>query len=334
MLPGTGSCASCHALPPGTNGLIIPANVLQEPQQMKIPQLRNLYRRVGAPSGTQSGELGFGFTHDGALASLTAFLAQPVFSIWPQDTKDDIVEFLLAFDSGEAPTVGRQTTLDATNAGTSATAADCALLETQAALGNCELVGRGVLNGWARGLCYEAVSGHYTTDRTGVGPFTRAQLVAQALAGQATWTLMGVPLQSSTRLGVDRDLDGVLDGDEGVTDLGGATAACSGGIQVFANGSPELGNSLFAVVAHGAQPFAPGFVVLGVGTASVPFAINAVPTTASLTADAHGFASASFALPNVPALIGKTLQARAFFGDPCAPGGLARSNLLRIVVQP
>lgn len=333
-IAGAGSCASCHALPQGSNGLIIPAIVLQEPQQMKIPQLRNLYRRVGMPSGASSGRAGFGFTHDGALPTLGAFLAQPVFAPWPSATKDDLVEFLLAFDTGEAPTVGYQVTLNAASAHGASAAADCALLEAQAALGNCELIGKGDLDGDARGLRYDPALDTYTSDRTGVGPFTLAQIEAQAAAGQATWTLSGVPLQSGTRLGIDRDLDGVLDGDEGVVDLGGASTACSGGVRIFANGAPEIGNELFAVVARGAQPFAGGRVVLGTQAAGGLLSLGALPLGSSLSSDAHGFAHAARALPDDPALVGVVLHARAYFQDPCAPGGIARSNTLRITIQP
>ncbi len=42
---------------------------------------------------------------------------------------------------------------------------------------------------------------------------TRAQLRTKILAGD-TVTIMGVPVGSGTRVGVDRDLNGVLDGDE------------------------------------------------------------------------------------------------------------------------
>ena len=42
---------------------------------------------------------------------------------------------------------------------------------------------------------------------------TRAQLRAKVLAGDSL-TIMGVPVGTGTRIGVDRDLNNVLDGDE------------------------------------------------------------------------------------------------------------------------
>ena len=44
-------------------------------------------------------------------------------------------------------------------------------------------------------------------------PLTRAQLVAKVLVGD-TLTIMGVPPGTGPRLAIDRDLNGVLDGDE------------------------------------------------------------------------------------------------------------------------
>ena len=47
---------------------------------------------------------------------------------------------------------------------------------------------------------------------------TRAQLRAKVLAGD-TLTIMGVPVGSGTRMGIDRNLNGILDGDEPVPAL-------------------------------------------------------------------------------------------------------------------
>src|SRR5262249_16608881 len=40
-------CAFCHAFPTGTNGVIIPGPLLQESQDFKVPQLRNMYQKGG-----------------------------------------------------------------------------------------------------------------------------------------------------------------------------------------------------------------------------------------------------------------------------------------------
>jgi hypothetical protein len=68
------------------------------------------------------------------------------------------------------------------------------------------------INGKVRGLLYRPSSNDYVADRTGLGPFTRAELLAKIAAGD-TLSLMGVPPGSGVRMGIDRDLDGRLDGD-------------------------------------------------------------------------------------------------------------------------
>ena len=64
-------------------------------------------------SGPGPAKTGFGFIHDGSVATLTDFVNLPVFSVWPNDTENDIVAFLRSFDTGTAPAVGYQITVDA-----------------------------------------------------------------------------------------------------------------------------------------------------------------------------------------------------------------------------
>jgi hypothetical protein len=89
------------------------------------------------------------------------------------------------------------------------------VLEKQAVAAGIDLIVKGTINGEARGLLYRPSSDDYRTDRTGVGPFTRAQLSAFVSAGD-TLTVMGVPPGSGMRMGIDRDVNGVLDGDVGL----------------------------------------------------------------------------------------------------------------------
>src|SRR5262249_47862545 len=68
---GGRTCAFCHALPTGTSGQHIDRIALQESQDMKVPQLRNLYQKTGftdAPGVVN--KRGFGFTHNGAVDNL------------------------------------------------------------------------------------------------------------------------------------------------------------------------------------------------------------------------------------------------------------------------
>jgi hypothetical protein len=106
-------------------------------QIVKIPQLRNVYAKIGmfgnpvvsffqqADSGPTGNQIrGFGFTGDGSADTIFRFLTAAVFaptanSGFPQTNPDatrrDVEQYLLAFDSDLAPIVGQQVTLTSTN---------------------------------------------------------------------------------------------------------------------------------------------------------------------------------------------------------------------------
>ena len=115
---GGQTCNFCHVatnVGPGTGGQLTPAVALQESQDMKIPQLRNMYKKTGfadAPGAVN--KRGFGFTHDGAVDNLFDFLHFPGFNFsqpatqTADENRRDVEAFLLAFDTGVAPAVGAQ----------------------------------------------------------------------------------------------------------------------------------------------------------------------------------------------------------------------------------
>ena len=133
-------CQGCHVLNPamgffGTDG---ESSFESLPQIFKIPQLRNLYDKVGmfgvppnaktnpgnnGPMGAQI--RGFGFENDGSVDTLFRFLQGLVFNSASSgqvgfangDTqRRNVEQFLLAFDSDLAPIVGQQVTLRSDNA--------------------------------------------------------------------------------------------------------------------------------------------------------------------------------------------------------------------------
>ncbi|HYE65596.1 MAG TPA: beta-propeller fold lactonase family protein, partial [Pyrinomonadaceae bacterium] len=241
---GAVTCNSCHVANPGTgtNRAIISASLLQESQPFKVPHLRNLYQKNGFNKAAGATSIiGFGFIHDGSLPDLITFLSQPVFQKFSNDTvrKANLNAFLQCFDTGMAPAVGYTRTMTAGNVNNSAVFNDWTLLQNQAGAGNIDLVIKGTVDGLRMGLLYQPASNNYRTDKTGFGPFTQAQLKTKILAGD-TLTVMGVPPGSGTRMGIDRDLDGALDGDSVVTHtisgqvtsggigLGGVTLTLSG----------------------------------------------------------------------------------------------------------
>ena len=212
------TCNGCHTLTTaGTNRTIIPAAALREPQDMKTAHLRNLYQKntfrktVGGSSVS-----GFGFTHDGAFATLDEFLAQPVFGTFSTDAtrRANLNAFLLCFPTGMAPAVGYARTVSSANATSTAVSTDVSLLEAQAQAGKIDLIIKGKVNGVVRGLYYNPLSKVYDVDAAGAPSMSWSQLQSSAAAGNSHFTLLGVPPGTGVRMGLDRDADGILDGNE------------------------------------------------------------------------------------------------------------------------
>jgi YVTN family beta-propeller protein len=212
------TCNSCHTESSGgTNRQIFSASILQEPQAMKVPHLRNLYQKTGFNKTAGARSVGgFGFLHDGSLGTLFEFLSNPIFQNLSNDTvrKRNLEAFLLAFDTGMAPAVGHTRTVTNSNMTSAEVTNGWVVLEQQAALSRVDVIVKGTIDGQPRGLLYRPSSNDYVTDRPGLGPFTRAQLAEKVAAGD-TLTVMGVPPGSGMRMGIDRDVNGVLDGDTG-----------------------------------------------------------------------------------------------------------------------
>ena len=209
-------CVDCHAFPAGTNGQVIDHTALQESQDMKVPQLRNMYKKSGFKDSIGVCKRGFGYTHDGSVDNLFNFLKFPGFNFGsPQSVADgnrrDMEAFLLAFDTGMAPAVGRQITFDGTNNANAALLATLDSLRSQATAGNCELIAKGRIGPTPRGFLYQA--GSWKSDVASESPIATTALVALASAAHEL-TITGVPPGSGLRIGIDRDRDSFLDADE------------------------------------------------------------------------------------------------------------------------
>ena len=215
FLPGV-TCNTCHtSTNAGTDQLIFPAALLEIPQDMKTPELRNMYQKVffDNTEGATS-IIGFGFEHDGNTPSLVAFLSNPIFQALSKDTttKNNIAAYVMCFDTGMAPAVGYSRTFNAETAMDTAALNDWSLLEGQAQAGNIDLIAKGTVDGRLHGLLYRPATHDYKLDLTGAPSFTSSELKAKIAAGDVL-TVMGVPPGSGERMGIDRNLDGVLDGD-------------------------------------------------------------------------------------------------------------------------
>jgi hypothetical protein len=244
------TCNSCHVLDPsgnaefgvfrpgffGTDGKYVGAEF---PQTLKIPQFRNLYQKVGMfglppetfinpdGAGEHTGDQirGFGYTHSGGFPSPFLFISELGFVfddvIFPNPggfTRDaaDIKErrqveaFLFAFDSNMAPAVGQQVTLRSDNV--EAAGPRISLLIERAQAGECELVARGRVQDGVSG--YLLSGGLFQPDRAGRPSLSDAGLRWLVLFSGRELTYTCVPPGSGARMGLDRDSDGVLNGDE------------------------------------------------------------------------------------------------------------------------
>jgi YVTN family beta-propeller protein len=212
---GTFVCNDCHTLPTGSNNQVNPNEFLLEAQDIKVPQLRNAYRknRMSRAPGSVN-RAGFGFTHDGAMDNLVNFLNLPVFQFPGGNAqRADVEAFVFAIDTGTAPAVGRRITLATANRDLPATTSLLDTLYARAAFGDCDLVVLGKAGGVRRGFLYDAVAANFQPDRIGEARLSKAALRALAANGaELTW--FGVPPGSGLRMALDRDRDGWYDRDE------------------------------------------------------------------------------------------------------------------------
>ncbi len=206
------SCNGCHTLDPSNGFFGTGGNQSFEglTQIVKIPELRNLYAKIGmfgnpvvsffqqADSGPLGDQIrGFGFTGDGSTDTIFRFLTAAVFaptsnSGFPQTnpdaTRKDVEQYLLAFDTDLAPIVGQQVTLTSTNSGATGPRIDLLIQRAGApfvskslngAVTECDLVVQVVRNGRIMGFLYDPVANNFIPD-DGSAPLTDATVRAFA----------------------------------------------------------------------------------------------------------------------------------------------------------
>jgi DNA-binding beta-propeller fold protein YncE len=263
-----GTCESCHTLDRHANedqGVAAPGFFGTDgrytfdagTEGFKTPHLRNAYQKVGMfgmptsplipTSDAFLGEQvrGFGFNHDGSIATMFNFISitsdlggfnqSPLtpggFLPGPAGElqKRQVEDFQLAFDSNLAPIVGQQTTLTKEN--TTVVGARIDLLIERAQAGECDLVAKSGSNHTEKGYLYDPGAGVFLGNRVCDAPLSDASLRQRASqkGGELTYTC--TPPGSGVRAGIDRDEDGVLDGDEqdAGSDPANATSTAGGG---------------------------------------------------------------------------------------------------------
>ena len=241
-------CSSCHVINPKANpGTAAPgffgtsgrSSFAFNPQLFKVPHLRNVYQKVGmfgnaknpgflgGDHGFKGDQVrGFGLLHDGNVDTVFRFTHGISFSELangpgnngiPDGPAGDVQRrqleaFILAFPTNLAPVVGQQTTLTQENA--TAVGARIDLLIDRARAGECDLVVKSGSSQGERGYLYDVDSGLFLGNRRNDAPLSDAGLRQRASqkGGELTYTC--TPPGSGVRAGIDRDEDGVLDGDE------------------------------------------------------------------------------------------------------------------------
>jgi 6-phosphogluconolactonase (cycloisomerase 2 family) len=223
---GLGTCNSCHVLDAtsgkfGTAGLMS-FEGLQVEEDFKIPQLRNVYQKVGMfghnvdlTTSPNVGEQirGFGFDKSGTSGTIFQFLKADVFTL--TDTQRTQVEQLvLAMPSNLNPVVGQQVTVTAANVQQADITGRVNLLAQRAAVTSprpeCELIAKGVIGSEARGWVMNSTSS-FVPDRASESPVTLAGLLSQITDAGSAVTFTCVPPGNGTRMGIDRDANTVLD---------------------------------------------------------------------------------------------------------------------------
>jgi len=223
-------------------------------QMMKIPHFRNIYTKVGMREQGEGVVLpqlrGFGFLHDGVVEcpcprllppppatakegstsepssdsnsrTLQALKAiHPFLEVSPKRFEanaeplppiDHVTNFLNVYPSDLAPIVGQQATFPGSGSGTKLQI----MLQRAAVTGEreeCELIAKGLIDGQRRGY-FRLPTGQFQSDRA-AEVTDAAELITKANQPGQTITFTCAPPGSGTRMGIDRDNDGLYDGDE------------------------------------------------------------------------------------------------------------------------
>ena len=224
------NCNGCHTLDPtsgffGTAGLMSIEGAIQD---LKVPQLRNMYEKVGmfgmadvpfnnsGNNGSQGDQIrGFGFTHDGAVDTLERFHNAVLFNFSlsgadPDVLRKQMVQFMFAFDSNLKPVVGQQVTI--IGSGTIAIRDRIDLLIARAIAGDNDLIVKMNIAGVKRGAVWNGSA--FELDSTAGGTMSALAIRNLAITAGQEVTYTAVPLGSGTRLGVDRDEDTIKDFDD------------------------------------------------------------------------------------------------------------------------
>jgi mono/diheme cytochrome c family protein len=234
---GPFNCNTCHNLNAGRGffGTRGEDTGEGETQEFKVTQLRTTYdkvgmfsqtngengdpRTLGGPRGRGIGPQirGFGTLHDGSEAGPEDFLSDEQFQLTAQELRQ-VVDFVFAFPSNLAPVVGQQITLRSDSAADVSARIDLFQQRAAAAFtlpGNlqrteCDLVAKGVVGGQPRGFLFQPASANFLDDRGMTVASADLRALARTPGQELTFTC--VYPGGGRRIGIDRNMDGRLDG--------------------------------------------------------------------------------------------------------------------------
>ena len=163
------------------------------------------------PAETGPQVRGYSFNHNGATSSNYAIADLGM----PPDDLLALRAFLYGFPTESPPITGQAVTLTSSNKGLAAARLDLLIerAEVTVPIPECDLVVSGVINSFARSGVYDN-AGLFLPDSVNAVPFTRAELEALVTDPADRITFTCVPWGSGQRIGIDRDLDGILNQDE------------------------------------------------------------------------------------------------------------------------
>jgi hypothetical protein len=168
---------------------------------------------IAVPATTRGG---FGFTHSGEVDSVFTFLSLPVFNFPGASEINNMVDFMNQFGTGQATTVGLPVTFNGSNNNGFTPVNQFNTLLKVLNQAKIEMIVTGFSGGIARSWRCTTVSlteASCQPDRQGEPAIAATALKALASAGSEL-TFLAVPIGSSTRMGLDRDLDGFHNQDE------------------------------------------------------------------------------------------------------------------------
>jgi len=197
----------------------------------KIAQFRNMPDKVGMDGTHAQSRAGFGFGHDGSVDSLERF----IFNVGDGGFRADqelanMVAFILSLSGSDLPpagatnsgrllpgpsgqdvpaAVGKQITIDSP---LRAPLLDGMLALAGSPTSRVDLIAKGSTEGVSRGWCYDRNLSGFQSDRRSETLSPDALIDLAGAGRELTFTL--VSRGTGQRLGIDRDGDGLYDGDE------------------------------------------------------------------------------------------------------------------------